>query len=183
MRARLIAVILVCVTPAVGQTSAEFDREYGKPADGYSVSRHIWMTPDYAADGQVCRMRLYPKHNNSGTDDLSRQLNFDELKGVLNKLVPLERRGQKKDSFGLTDMGGGAAWTTYAYENVTFVFGFSLRLDPSIKEQPEPVSFPVDEVLARLPPKTPPSLSDFTPSESIKIETASILWNNRKCAP
>jgi hypothetical protein len=182
--AKLIAVVFVCcVSPTVGQTLSEIDREYGKPTYAYSVGRHIWMTPDYAADGQVCRMRLYPKHISSETDYLLPQLKFDELTSVLTKLVPLDRRGQKKDSFGLTDMGGGAAWTTYAYEKVTFVFAFSLRLDPSIKQQPESISFPVDEVLARLPSKTPPSLDDFTPSESTKIEIATILWNNRKCAP
>jgi hypothetical protein len=141
------------------------------------------MTPDYAADGQVCRMRLYPKHISSETDYLLSQLKFDELTSVLNKLVPLERRGQKKDSFGLTDFGGGAAWTRYAYERVTFVFAFSMRVDPSIKQQRESISFPVDEVLARLPAKTPPSLDDFTPSKSTTIEIATILWNNRKCAP
>jgi hypothetical protein len=181
--AKLVAVIFICVTSAVGQTLSEIDREYGKPTYAYSVSSHIWMTPDFATDGQVCRIRLYPKHIDSETDYLSPQLKFDELTAVLNKLVPLERRGQKKDPFGLTDVGGGAAWTTYAYEKVTFIFAFSERLDPSIKEQPEPVTFPVDEVLARLPKKTPPSLLDFTPSESTKIEIAKILWSNRNCAP
>ena len=184
MLVKLIAIIFVgFVTPAMGQTMSQMDQEYGKPTYAYSVSRHIWMTPDYAADGQVCRMRLYPKHISSETDYLSPQLKFDELKAVLNKLVPLERRGQKKDSFGLTDIGGGAAWTTYEYERVTFVFAFSFRLDPSIKEQPESISFPVDEVLSRLPPKTPPSLNDFMPSESTKVEIATIRWNNRKCVP
>ena len=184
MLAKLIALVFVCcVTPVVGQTLSDIDREYGKPTYAYSISHNIWMTPDYAADGQVCRMRLYPKHINSETDYLSPELKFGELTVVLNKLVPLEQRGQKKDSFGLTDMGGGAAWTTYGYEKVTFVFAFSFRLDPSIKEQPESVSFPVDEVMARLPKKTPPSLDDFAPSESTKIEIATILWNNRKCAP
>lgn len=176
-------VFLCCVMPVVGQTLSDIDREYGKPTYSYSVSGHIWMTPDFAADGQVCRVRLYPKHFNSETDYLSAELNFVELTSVLNKLVPLEQRGQKKDSFGLTDFGGGAAWTTYAYEKVTFVFAFSFRVDPSIKKQPESVSFPVDEVLARLPRKTPPSLDDFAPSESSKIEIATILWNDRQCAP
>lgn len=178
----LVVVFGCCVTPAVGQTLSEIDREYGKPIYSYSVSQHIWMTPDYGSDGQVCRMRLYPKHIDSETEYLSPRLKFEELVGVLNNLVPLDRRGEKKDSFGLSDFGGGAAWTTYAYEKVTFVFTFSLRLDPSIK-QPKAESFPVNEVLARLPRKTPPSLDDFMPSKSTKIEIATILWNDRKCAP
>lgn len=180
---KLAVFFVCCVTPAVGQTSLEINREYGKPTYAYSVSRHIWMTPDYAEDGQVCRMRLYPKHIDSETDYHAPHLKFEELTGVLNKLVPLEGRGPKKDSFGLSDMGGGAAWTTYAYENVTFIFSFSLRIDPSIKQQPESVSFPVSEVLARLQKETSPSLSDFAPSEATKIEIATILWNSRKCVP
>jgi len=184
MLAKLIVIVFVCcVPPVVGQSLSEIDREYGKPTYAYSVSRYIWMTPEYAADGQVCRMRLYPKHIDSKTDYLAPELNFEELTSVLNKLVPLEQRGQKKDSFGITEMGGGVAWTTYEYEKVTFVFAFPFRLDPSIKEQPASVTFPMDEITAHLPAKTPPSLADFANSESTKIQIAAVLWNNRKCGP
>ena len=172
-----------CATPVVGQTLTEIDKEYGKPIYSYSVSEHIWMTPDYGSDGQVCRMRLYPKHIDSETEYLSPHLKFEELAGVLNDLVPLGRRGAKKDSFGISDFGGGVAWITYAYEKVTFVLSFSARLDPSIKKQPKAESFSVNEVTARIPKKTPPSLDDFAPSKSTQIEIATILWNDRKCGP
>jgi len=59
----------------------------------YSVSEHIWMTPDFAADGQVCRMRFYPKRFYRGTVYLSGYLAFPELKWILNDLVPPTSRG------------------------------------------------------------------------------------------
>ena len=43
------------------QTSADLQGKYGKSLEVYSVSQSIWMTPEYSPDGQVCRMRLYPK--------------------------------------------------------------------------------------------------------------------------
>jgi len=80
------------------------------------------MTPEYAADGQFCRMRFYPKRISRNTNYGAHDLPFNELRGVLNELVPLETRGTKKQSFGATATGAGAAWTTYDYENVTFDF-------------------------------------------------------------
>lgn len=131
MLSRLLVIIFCfCVTPTFGQTLSEINLKYGDPTYSYSVTQHIWMTPDFAGDGQVCRMRLYPKHIGSQTDYPAPQLYFEELNGALIKLVPLESRGLKREAFGLTDFGGGAAWTTYAYEKVTFVFTFRFRTDP-----------------------------------------------------
>jgi len=176
-----ICVLAIFVVTAFCQTQSQIDSKYGKPVYAYSVSDHIWMTPDYSADGQVCRMRLYPKHIANETEYLSPQLYFEELNGALNRLVSLDERGAKKNSFGLTDFGGGAAWTTYPYEKVTFVFTFSLRIEPGSTKKTESVSFPVDEVLARLPKRTPPSIDDFAPSRFSEPQIVTILWNERKC--
>src|SRR5437868_6430334 len=125
-----VAVFLLYAGSAGGQTASDIEVSYGKPVNAYSVSEHIWMTPEYTADGQVCQMRLYPKRISSDTNYLSKQLPFEELKEVLNQLVPLNARGVKKEPFGITATGGGAAWTTYTYEKVTFVFTSSFKVDP-----------------------------------------------------
>jgi hypothetical protein len=170
------------IAAAFGQTRSQIDQEYGKPTAAYSVSQHISMTPDFTADGQVCRMRLYPKHIGPGINYLSPSLYFEELNSALNRLVPLDRRGEKKDSFGLTDFGGGTALTTYQYEKVTFVFTSAFRIGPDFKRtEVEPITFPVDEVLARQPKKTPPSIDDFGPSQSADTQVVTIVWNERKC--
>ena len=181
MPIKLCLIVFVFYVTAHAQTTSDLKRSYGDPTYAYSVSNHIWMTPDYAPDGQVCRMRLYPKHIDPRTDYLSPRLEFDELSAVLIRLLPLDRRGEKEDLFGFTEVGGGSAWTTYGYEKVTIVFAFPFRLESAPGSKPEEVSFPVDEILARLPKKTPPSIDDFLPSKSTKIELVTILWKNRKC--
>ena len=113
-----------CVTSVYAQTAAHIKRAYGKPVDVYSVSEHIWMTPEYAENGSVCSMRLYPKRINQGINYVCNScgLDFKELKVLLNQLVPPNTRGLQNESFGQTATGGPAAWTTYGYEKVTFTF-------------------------------------------------------------
>ena len=56
------AVVLVCAISSVAQTSLEFEKKYGKPVISYLVSEHMLMTPEYSTDGQICMMRLHPRH-------------------------------------------------------------------------------------------------------------------------
>ena len=182
MRAIVLVVFLLTVIPALGQTVSEVERKYGKPVSVYSVSEHIWMTPDYSADGQVCRMRLYPRRLGSETDYLGSQLLFPELSQVLNEMLPLQLRGSKKDGFGQTSLGGGTAWTTYEYENVSFSFISSYKLSPDVLEKaktkvltgPDPEGLPLRK-------KTPPSLDDFADSKNSQTEIVTIRWSNRPC--
>src|SRR5262245_49243427 len=108
-RLRVQAIVLVIFTlsavPAFAQTVSQVERRYGKSVSVYSVSEHIWMTPDYSVDGQVCRMRLYPRRLGPETDYLGSQLLFPELSQVLNELVPPHLRGSKKGGFGQTSLG------------------------------------------------------------------------------
>ena len=187
---RSIALIIFClnVVPTFAQTSSEVQKSYGKPvssnsaASVYSVSERIWMTPDYAADGQVCRMRLYPRRLGGKTDDVSSELWFPELVQVLNQIVPPHLRGSKRDSFGDTTLGGGTAWTTYEYENVSFNFISSYKLDPDILKKAEAaVLTGLDPEDLPLRKKTPPSLDDFAASQTLPTEIVRINWNHRPC--
>ena len=182
MRAIALVILGVCVIPTFGQTVSDVERRYGKSVSVYSVSDHIWMTPDYSADGQVCRMRLYPRRLGEKTDYLISQLLFPELNEVLNEMVPPHLRGSKKDGFGQTSLGGGTAWTTYVYENVTFSFIFSYKLDPDVWKKaeakvltgPDPEGLPVRR-------KTPPSRDDFAASQNSQTEIVTLSWNHRPC--
>jgi hypothetical protein len=128
-------------------------------------------------------MKLFPKRVDSETDYLSSQLPFEELKSILNRLVPPSTRGIKGESFGQTDTGGGIAWTNYPYAKASFVFTFQMRLAKEVLKQPEPVSFSADEILSyRNPPKTPPSPDDFDNSQTASVEIVTIKWTGRKCA-
>lgn len=171
------------VVPTFAQTSSEVEKRYGKSVSVYSVSEHIWMTPDYSADGQVCRMRLYSRRLGGEKDYLGSELLFPELSDVLNEIVPPHLRGSKKGSFGQTSLGGGTAWTTYDYENVSFSFIFSYKLDPNVLEKAKSrVLTGSDPDGLPLPKRTPPSLDDFAGSQDSPTEIVTIRWNHRPCA-
>ena len=182
MRAIALIILLLTVTTTRGQTVSELERKYGKSVSVYNVSEHIWMTPDYSADGQVCQMRLYPKRIGPETNYLGSQLLFPELRQVLNQIAPPHLRGLKKDGFGLTDLGGGIAWTNYEYDNVSFTFISSYKLDPDIIEKAESYVLrdPDPDVLP-LPKKTAPSLDDFSGSQNSPTEIVTVRWNRRPC--
>ena len=170
-------------THACGQTAADIHAKYGKSLEVYSVSEHIWMTPDYASDGQICRMRLYTKRIGENTNYGTHNLPFNELRDFLNVLVPSETRGAKKESFGATATGGGAAWTTYGYESVTFTFTsfFSSR---SFEGQTLKRGEYVFPRLQNEPSsnESNSSSNDFDHSSSMSIEIVTVRWNGRKCA-
>lgn len=183
MRAITLAILGLCVIPTFGQTVSEVESKYGKSVSVYSVSDHIWMTPDYSSDGQVCRMRLYPRRLGPKMDYLGSQLLFPELSQALNEIVPPRLRGSKEDGFGQTSLGGGTAWTTYEYENVTFSFIFSYKLDPDVLKTAESkvLTGPDPEGLP-LPKKTLPGFDDFAASQNSPTEIVTISWNHRPCS-
>lgn len=181
----LLAAIIIVFGSSVSthaQTATDIRARYGKSVEVYSVSEHIWMTPEYANDGQVCRIRLYPKRIGGDTNYGSHELPFTELRDVLNSLVPVSTRGTKKESFGATATGGGAAWTNYDYENVAFIFVsfFSSRaFNGAVLKKGEYV-FPSQ-------PKEPvrtdsnASAEDFVEAASSNTEIVTIRWTARKC--
>lgn len=176
-------ILLLYVSAAFGQTESDIEMKYGKPVNTYVVSEHIWMTPEYTVDGQVCQMRLYSKRITSNTNYLSQRLPFEELKEVLNQLVPLNLRGAKKESFASTATGGGAVWTTYPYEKVTFIFTSSSEVAPDSWNETKPFVFSVRQSDSdREPENSAPSGDDFFRSRASSAEVVTIKWNDRKCA-
>lgn len=183
-----LAVILglLYVSSAIAQTPSDFEKKYGKPVAAYQVSEHIWMTPEYTSDGQVCIMRLFPRRFSPNTNYLSPNLPFEEMKRVLNELVPLQTRGAKKAPFNTGATGGGAAWMSYDYENVKFSFVASFRPDPdSWKTRKEYVFSVKPESTPAQPPKpkdSVPSDKDFSSSQFMSTEIVTISWTGRQCA-
>jgi hypothetical protein len=178
-----VLILLLSVGTAFGQTVSEIETQFGQPVRVYSLTEHIWMTADYTSAGQVCQMKLFPKRVGPETDYLSHQLSFEELKFILNRLLPPANRGIKGDLFGLTDTGGGIAWTTYPYEKAVFIFTFPLRISKEALKQSESYSFSADEMsLFRKPRKTPASDNDFDNSQTDKVEIVTIKWTTRTCA-
>ena len=183
MRKELAFILILLAADCVyAQTASDIQAKYGKPVDVYSVSEHIWMTPEYASDGQVCRMRIYPKRISGDTNYGTHDLPFSELRDVLNALVRVETRGAKKESFGSSATGGGSAWTTYDYENVTFTFvsfspprtyeGVILKRGEYVFPTRENDSLTVDSKA---------SSNDFVEKFSTQTEIVTVAWKGKKC--
>ena len=184
MNLKLLLVLLILpVVPAAGQTVADIEEAYGKPTLAYSVTEHIWMTPDFAADGQVCQMRFYPKRVGRDTVYLGGYLNFAELKWILNHIVPPSSRGNAKSDFGIGDFAGGVSQEQFEYEKVSFTFArsYNFRFDPDALEKSEFVDLdlPISDAELPKPTPTPASESDF--DQSARPELVILRWNDRTC--
>jgi hypothetical protein len=143
------------------------------------------MTPEYAADGKICRMRLYPKRIAGDINYLSPDLPFEELRNVLNQLVPVNKRGVKRKPFGSTATGGPAAWTIYSYQEVTFTFvsAFSsFTTEDSAPLKKGDFVFPKSGTSSGRELGVPvPSDDDFLAVKTSHPEIVAIEWNGRKC--
>ena len=90
-----IVMIVFNVVSAFGQTRTEIEAKLGQPVNAYQVSERIWMSPEYASDGQVCRMTFYPRRFSSTTTYLINELPFDEFRSVIDAIVPVAIRGSE----------------------------------------------------------------------------------------
>jgi hypothetical protein len=187
MRAALTGVILVlCFNSASAQTAAEVEARFGRPTAVFSVSEHVWMAPEFAGDGQICRAHLFLKRADGRRSYVGQQIPFEELEDALDALVPLSQRGAKRRPFGLTQTGGPAAWTTYGYEKVTFTFITSFTA-PGFASSPRlkrgEFVFPTGGSQApRMAQSSPPAEDDFRDCQRSPTDFVTITWNNRVCA-
>ena len=101
-----ILFLVLFVTSAAGQKVSDIEKEYGTPTQAYSLSEHIWMTPEYGIDGEICQARLYPKRIAAKTDYLTKELPFQELIEVLNLLIPPAQRGSAKEFLEILNSEG-----------------------------------------------------------------------------
>jgi hypothetical protein len=171
----LVCLCLALMSPAFGQTVTELREQYGQPIEAYSVSEHIWMTPEFAEGGQVCSMRLYPKRISATTNYLGQdKLNYWELKKVLEQLAPTETRGNETKSSGLTMLLGQVSETVRSYDNLAITFLASIHFDGPLARLPE--SSRVNTGESSVPKK---SLDDLDVPRDAEI--AAISWFGRGC--
>ena len=160
----------------------DFEKEYERLEESYAVSESVWMTPTYSRKGQVCQMRLHLKRFSDDSTLLSRQLSFNEWVEAINRLVPVDSRGERKEPFGSTATGGSTAWTTYTHEKVTFIFISAFKVSPDSWKESKP--YVISEQQFSTPQKQElvgTHSDDFSNNSSSKVETVIIKWNKRKC--
>ena len=180
-----VVLFIFCFNTNFGQTSSDIDAKYGKPTKAYSVSENIWMTPEFAVDGQVCRMRFYPKRISTDTNYLSNQLPFDDFRNAVDQIVPLDKRGAKKLPFdSLWTMGGGAMWAIFTYEKIRITYSASFKVDPDAWKNSKPFVFS-EEALSlsdkELQSPVKPE-EDFVSYRTSKAEIVTVTWLDRKCS-
>jgi hypothetical protein len=128
--ARLLALtILIQVfsfSSVCAQTLSEIQARYGTPINSYSVSEHIWMSPEFTGDGQLCRALLYPKKIDAAKSYIMSDLSLVEVAAVFDQLASVTMRGKRKDDYGLVGTGG-MVFSGFGYEavRINFVSSFS----------------------------------------------------------
>ena len=184
---KLFAKLAIVVTvfsgvSAFGQTRAEIEAKFGQPVNSYPVGERVWMSPEYASDGQVCRMVFYPRRFSSTTTYLVNQLLFDEFRSVIDAVVPVAIRGAQKEPFGhgSWNMGGGGRWANFVYERVTISYIASVHVDPAALGSGEPVL--LDDEGSKRPEKPKPVKEDFSLYSDSTAEIVTVRWNDRKCS-
>ena len=180
MRNKLIltaCILMLYANIASGQTAADVEKKYGKPVNVYPVSKSIWMTPEYAADGQICRATLYLRRISDEANRLGTYIPMWELVNVFNELAPANTRGAKKEYFGNTQTSASMAWTTFAYEKVTFSVWISFQFGSLADMKEKGVTLG-----GRTPTMTNQPDDEFMAKNAVHPEIAYVMWNDRKCA-
>jgi hypothetical protein len=172
-----VVLLLFGSNTSFGQTSSEIEKNFGKPTNAYSVSDHIWLTPEYDADGQICRATLYYKRISAEANYVSNSyLPVREVLKVFNDLAPLDKRGARKEYFGNTQTSASMAWTTFEYEKVTFSLWISFKFG-SVADMAEK-GVPLG---GRTPAETNEPDDEFMAKNTVNPELVYITWNGRKC--
>ena len=178
MRNKLIFASLMLMLysgAASGQTASDIEKKYGKPVLAFPVSEHVWMTPEYAADNQLCRATLYHRRISPETNYLGTYMPMKEVLAAFNQLAPPATRGATTDDFGFTATSSSMAWTVFEYEKVRFSFwiGFQFGSLADMKDKGVPFG-------GRAPTKIA-GTDEFIATNAVKPEIAVITWKERKC--
>ena len=172
-----VLILLFSVNLACAQKISELEKKYGTPAKVFSVSERIWMTPEFAADGQICRLSFFHKRISAETNYLGNTIRIPELLDVFQQLAPLNTRGARKQPFGVTQTSGAMAWTDFEYENLRFSFWttFTFGSLANMRAKGVPLG-------GRMPIQTSQSDDDFMAANAVPPVMVYVTWLNRKCA-
>ena len=142
------------------------------------------MSAEFAADGQVCQIWVYPRRVSGPKSYLGNKLEYSEVWSFLNSFVPPQHRGLKQEvNFGLTATVGGSAWTTYPYERVSFTF---VNAFPPQKHSDAEHILRRGEFAFSIAEPTEPAIKDRSPSKydfhrTDDAEIVTVRWPQRTC--
>ena len=101
--ATFIFTVIVSFYCVSGQSVADFKKAFGKPVGRFlvfNVSKNILMKPDFDKNGQVCRAGLVINGVSPDLKALTRALPFEDFHSVVDRVIPVDKRGAKHEPFG-----------------------------------------------------------------------------------
>lgn len=166
-----------------GQRQSDLESRFGEPVAAYSVSEKIWMSPHYGSNGQICRMTFYPKRFSSDTTYVWNELPFDDFRAVIDSIIPISARGEKREPFaaGGWETGAGARWAIFTYERVTISYLASFNVD-SVDFSKQPSFVFSDEAIARAKAESNRPAEDFSLYRDSTAEIVTVQWKDRQCS-
>lgn len=118
LKLSILAVVALLFLPA-GPQNGKFSKY--KAVEAYEIRPGILMMPKYAADGEVCEIRLETTNTSSNTINLTPTLQRKTVLELVDELAPVEERGPRTMDFGkdYISQHSGQSVTTFAeWENV-----------------------------------------------------------------
>ena len=114
-----VAVLLTiaAVASSFGQSSQDFRARF-REVVSYEIRPGVLMTPKYAQDGQVCEMALEKRQKTETGITFGPSFSEEEVKTLVNQLVPEKQRGKGQTEFLNSFINGGFITTEYRYENI-----------------------------------------------------------------
>lgn len=113
----MVFLIFDISTITSGQTSADLSAKY-QQITSYEVRPDVVMTPQYAADGQVCEMVLEKRQKTDSGMVFGTSFSEEEVKSLVDGLIPEPERGRNLTKPLNSTIDGGFITTVYTYENV-----------------------------------------------------------------
>jgi hypothetical protein len=185
MMNKLMTVFFLCLAgfySSFAQSAADFRKEFGEPtgqSSSFSISDKISMKPLFDKNGEVCWLQL------SNPSSLKAALTFKDFKEVVERLIPQDKRGEKRQPFyaGQWATSKGGMEAILSYEQVVIVYGTTTETVGW--NEPKRQIFDLSDFLSSLENKTGAAnvsrKDNFIDYDSLNVAQVTIGWKNRKC--
>ncbi len=124
------------------QTSAQslhdIESRYQSSFRAYEIRPGVMMVAETATSGQISEIRINSFAGRGESIHLGNPLSAYLVKEIIDELVPVERRGDQGEYFGLTFYTGGSWTAGYDYENVSITLMGSIILCPNSSSDTTP---------------------------------------------
>src|SRR6266403_811746 len=83
---QVVVVLVLTVSSVVAQRASELQSKYGPPVDVFVIRPGLLMTATYAADGNVCEMRIIEARTPGSNIGLRTPLTIETVPALIEEL-------------------------------------------------------------------------------------------------